>query len=324
MSPSDRVAVSVLIPTHNRADRLHQTLQSLAELIVPPERRIELVVIANACTDSTPQICKAIAATLPFVLRCVDEPQAGAAHARNRAITEAQGEILAFLDDDVTVDKEWLTGLLEVFDHYPADVVVGRVTLCWEAVAKPAWLTHRSAHLLSCVDYGEAVRELFTAGEAISANLAVRRCVLADVAGFRTNLGRRGSKVLAGEDTQFIAQALKTGHRMFYAPRAAGQHWVYPERLTLEYLGRAARANGLARIQIIGRLGPGRRIKLAVENGMKYFYYMMMEWLSAMAGYQKGRIHHRIRRMTCQGVLKGLVLCHHLTFGYRGRRRSPA
>lgn len=300
------IHVSIIIPTHNRAELLGQSLESIAHLDIPAGTTVELLVIANACTDQTVRICQAAISNMPFLMRCVIEPQAGASHARNRALAEARGDILAFLDDDVWVERGWLVGLLEVFNQYPADVVGGKVTLWWQAVEKPPWLTHRSEHLLSSVDYGQKVRELFAGGDAISANLAIRRCVLTDVPGFRTDLDRQGSTLLAGGDTYFIQQALQAGHRLFYAPHAAIRHWVAAERITLPYLSRAAFANGLARIEMMDQLSSGMKIKLALENGAKHVLYRLMETLCVATGNQRGRINHRIRRMTSLGVLVAL------------------
>ena len=296
----------MIIPTHNRAELLSQSLESIAQLDIPAGTTVELLVIANACTDQTVQMCQAAISNMPFLMRCVVEPRAGASQARNRALAEARGDILAFLDDDVWVERGWLVGLLEVFNQYPGDVVGGKVTLWWQAVEKPPWLAHRSEHLLSSVDYGQQVRELFTGGDAISANLAIRRCVLKDVKSFRTDLDRQGRTVLAGGDTYFITQALKSGHRMFYAPRAAIRHWVTPERVTLPYLSRAAYANGLARIQMADHLSAAKALKLTAENALKFGLYSFIEMLCAAVGSQRGRINHRIRRMTSLGILIAL------------------
>ncbi len=306
MNTGSEIHISIIIPTHNRAELLGQTLESISKLEIPSGKTVELLIIANACTDQSVAVCQAAEKNMPFDLRCVAEPQAGASHARNRALAEARGEILAFLDDDVWVEQQWLMGLMEVFDTKAADVVAGKVTLWWQAVEKPPWLTHRSEHLLSSVDYGQEVRELFTGGEAISANLAVRRCVLQDVSSFRTDLDRQGRTVLAGGDTYFITQSLKTGHRMFYAPRAAIRHWVTPERVTLPYLSRAAYANGLARIQMTDHLSAPKALKLIVENTLKFGLYSVIEIFCAAAGNQQGRINHRIRRMTSLGLLTAL------------------
>ncbi len=299
-------SISILIATHNRVKLLLQTLQSIAELSIPPDIEIELIICANACTDGTIDACQSQLTKLPFQARCVVEPEPGASYARNRAILESHGDILVFLDDDVWVSHEWLSALLDVFNRYPADIAAGKITLWWNAVEKPGWLSRRSAHMLSCVDHGDKICELFSAGEAASANLAVKRCVLNTVSGFRTDLGRKGRNILAGEDTYFIAEALKAGHRLFYAPRASLLHWVAPERITQGYLGRAAAGIGMAKVLMLPEISYVLWLRLSLENFIKMILYKILELLSAGIYYHKGRINQHIRYMMCRGVLTGL------------------
>src|SRR5579863_3364978 len=146
-------SVSILIPTHNRSAILLRALESLRAVQVPPQTTVELLVIANGCTDRTRAAVDGIAAQMPFPTRVLDEPELGLNRARNRGLGAARGSIVAFLDDDVWVEPGWLAGLLEIFATRPADLVAGVVNLWWEAVPRPEWMTTRSEHLLSCVNY---------------------------------------------------------------------------------------------------------------------------------------------------------------------------
>ena len=62
-----------------------------------------------------------------FRCRYIHEPQAGLSHARNRAIRESRGAVIAFLDDDVLVPRTWLKELLQGFERTGADCLGGRV-----------------------------------------------------------------------------------------------------------------------------------------------------------------------------------------------------
>src|SRR5215213_8586848 len=104
------LSVSILIPTHNRRDVLVRTIESLRQLRVPPGVEVELVVVANACTDDTVAMVNCEAASMRIPISCVVEPEPGLSIARNRCIAQARHEILAFLDDDVWVEPGWLEG----------------------------------------------------------------------------------------------------------------------------------------------------------------------------------------------------------------------
>ncbi len=296
--------VSILIPTHNRRDLLLRALESLRHIIIPPDTTVELLIIANGCSDDTVASVSQIAPTMPFQTRCVIEPNLSLTHARNRAMAEAASDIFAFLDDDVWVEKNWLVGILDVFHSRPADIVAGPVELWWEAVERPAWLSKRSANLLSCVYHGEKIMELKKPGLALGANFAVRRTVYQSIGNF-ANLGRRGNEIIGGEETEFIARALAAGHRMFYAPDATIKHWVAPKRITLQYLSAAAYGNGLARSFI--PFNPARRSVTfyVTENAYRVAVYTYLEFCARFWHLRGAAIDYRIRRMTSYGVIVG-------------------
>ncbi|MDA8378219.1 MAG: glycosyltransferase family A protein, partial [Planctomycetia bacterium] len=98
-------SLSIVIATHNRVKLLLQTLQSLSQLAVPPGVEVELIICANACTDDTVETCQPVLPGLPFTGYCITEPRAGLSHARNTALAKARGDIVAFLDDDIWVDR---------------------------------------------------------------------------------------------------------------------------------------------------------------------------------------------------------------------------
>ena len=298
-------SVTIFIPTHNRRDILARTLESLAAVRMPAGVAVDLLVVANACTDGTEaMVAEKVAALLPFPGRCVAEAAVGVSHARNRGAAEATGEIVAMLDDDVWVDPAWLEALLAVYESEPADLVAGRVELWWEAVERPAWVTPTVEGLLSRKDNGDRVIELKGWGEAISANLAVRRPVFAAVGGFRVGLGRSGggsaagvgAGLLAGEETDFIDRALRGGHRMFYAPDAAVKHWVAPHRIGRAYLSGISYQLGRSQVFMKDRFGPGDLLRCVVGRSWLVARNGAGELWAAARGDEANRVRHRLRR----------------------------
>jgi glycosyltransferase involved in cell wall biosynthesis len=296
--------VSILTPTHNRSDILARVIESLREADKPPNTSIELIVVANACTDNTVEMVNAVALHMPFTIRCVEEQTVGVCHARNRAVRESTGNILVFIDDDLCVARTWLTGILDVMETQSADLVSGKTVLWWEAVARPRWMDRRAEHLLSCVDYGNTVIELNEPGLAISANFAVKREVF-DRLGLFANLGRTPKAPLSGEDTEFFARALDAGYRMFYAPLAEAKHWVAPHRITLKYLSAVAYSNGLVRPYLRKTLSRGQAMRIIAKYTFRWLAYCVLEGIAALFFMKKARVNNRIRRMTCRGNVIG-------------------
>ncbi|WP_300799428.1 glycosyltransferase family A protein [uncultured Alistipes sp.] len=95
--------ISVIIPLYNKEREIEGTIRSvLAQRLQP----LEIVVVDDGSTDRSAALVEAIPSPL---IRLVRQPNAGECAARNRAIAEARGELLALLD----ADDEWEEGFLE-------------------------------------------------------------------------------------------------------------------------------------------------------------------------------------------------------------------
>src|SRR5690606_11927646 len=113
VSVSSLPLVTVAVCTRERPDDLTQCLRALDELDYP---HLDLVVVDNAPADGANA---AVCAAYPRVRRIV-EPRPGLNWARNRAVLEARGEIVAFTDDDVQVDASWVSEIVRTFASDPA------------------------------------------------------------------------------------------------------------------------------------------------------------------------------------------------------------
>jgi glycosyltransferase involved in cell wall biosynthesis len=293
---NDIKSVSILIPTHNRAALLRQTFDSLAAIRIPRGVDVELVVVANACHDDTVQVCHAEFPAIPFAARCIEEPVPGLSVARNRAIAESTGEVCAFLDDDVFVSPEWLDGMLEVYNNYPADIVGGKIELWWSAVERPGWFSDAHNSLLSGLDHGEAIIEIRPPKYLFGGNSAYRRDVFERAGLFRTDLGRIGNQLGSYEELDFHLRAMEQGARMFYAPRMAIKHWVPPERATVEYLVKVARGNTTSRIRRKPTFGVPEFCRSFARHGYMAVRYEMERWVAKALANQPHEVTCLVRR----------------------------
>lgn len=89
--------VSVVIPTHNRADLLPRAIKSVQEQTY---KDLEIVVVSDGSTDNTKEVVEALAAEDSRIRFVEYHPGRGGNIARNTGIEEAKGEYVAFLDDD--------------------------------------------------------------------------------------------------------------------------------------------------------------------------------------------------------------------------------
>ena len=116
--------LTVAVCSRNGADRLAECLDALVALRYPSDR-LELLVVDNAPSDDSTK--RLVSERYPTVRYAV-EPRPGLDWARNRAVLEANGEIVAFTDDDVSVDEWWADAIGRLFATDPQiDAVTGLV-----------------------------------------------------------------------------------------------------------------------------------------------------------------------------------------------------
>jgi len=236
--------ISIAICTYNNAKKLAVALESLRHLLCPAELSYEILVIDNNSRDETKDVVQRYQELGGPVLRYVFEPAQGLSHARNRALQEAQGEIVAYLDDDVHVDPGWLTAVAGAFAAHAAAIVGGKSYLIYPG-PRPWWLSEESEFLLSKMDYGDQVL-LDTDKELYGLNFSVRKDLALQAGGFDPAFGRLGSSSLrSGEEADLMQRVRARGGRAVYEPRAVVGHIVSEERLRIRWFLRRAFAPGV-------------------------------------------------------------------------------
>src|SRR5690349_5184620 len=130
--------VTIAICTRNRAASLRRMLNSLTLVEFPGGTQCEVVVVDNGSTDDTASIIESFAGALP--IRHDVEPAPGVSFARNRAVGMARGKFIVWTDDDVVVDRQWLSAYVAAFGRWPeADLFGGKILPVFEGPV-PAWL----------------------------------------------------------------------------------------------------------------------------------------------------------------------------------------
>ena len=225
--PPATAAVTVVLCTVGRPQMLQRAVRSLLASDHPD---FEVLVVDNRPSD--PSTKQAVAELEDPRLRVVDEPVKGLSAARNRGVVEARHDVVAFTDDDVVVDPQWLRWLTAPVVAGEADVATGLVLpselatqtqLHFEGYGGFAKGLERRAWDLSTPDHSHLVYP-FSGGSFGSGNaMAFRREALERIGGFDLALGA-GSVTGGGEDIDAFTHLVLTGSTLVYEPRAVCWH----------------------------------------------------------------------------------------------------
>ena len=235
MSPK----LSICICTYNRGESLKLTLSSLVSQKGIESDAIEILVVDNNSADITAKVLEGFRDRLP--IRCVTESRQGLANARNRAAAEFRGNVLLFTDDDVRLERGWLSAYQDAIRRFPnAEYFGGRILPDW-GQAKPRWIGDEPLPLIDGVlvwfDHGVETRPLL-ATEALpfGASFAVKRSLFEKIGLFRVDLGTGGTALGRGEETEYLMRARDAGVPGVYVGEALCLHRYDPRRLTLPAL----------------------------------------------------------------------------------------
>jgi GT2 family glycosyltransferase len=260
-------ALSLVICTRNRVDRLRSCLHAVAD--IRSSQPCEVVVVDNASTDDTPGVVEAARETFPVPLRLVEEPIPGIARARNRGWRSAAAAIVAYTNDDCYPTPDLIDLILDRFEH---DLRLGYLG--------GSVLRHDPSDALVTILARRDAVELHpggfvTPGTLIGANLAFRRVVLEAIGGFDVVFGYGAG--FAGEDVDAIARAAAAGWRGLYDPGLVVRH----------HHGRrpGPEAEQLRRAHDVGR--DAFFAKCALDRRMRRKY--LAGWLRLTAGRARRR-----------------------------------
>ena len=162
--------VSVIIPTHNRVDSCIRAIESALAQTLPP---LEVIVCDDRSSDDTEPTISALAASderIRYVRRTSGTRGPGAT--RNRALQEARGEFVAFLDDD----DEWFEEKLRL---QTPEVARSRGLICSNAVR-----TSGGTYFAASDGHVIPRREMFEHNPIILSTVIIPKSVITNAGGF--------------------------------------------------------------------------------------------------------------------------------------------
>ena len=221
---SESINISVCIATFERPQGLRRLLESLTAFAVLPEPRIEIVVVDNSARATARATVDSMQSCLPR-LRYFVEPVQNISHARNRAVTEASGDWVAFIDDDEVAGAGWLLAYWESARAGTADGYFGPVLPRLEE-RPPPWLRPEIFLTLSRPAHGVALGY----EHMRTTNALIRRAL------FATQRFDPAYGITGGGDYELFGRMLDDGAVFRWCDGAESFEYYGANRLSLRWL----------------------------------------------------------------------------------------
>jgi GT2 family glycosyltransferase len=239
--------LTIVICSHNRSELLTIALNSIYNAVKPVNYNISVLVIANACTDTTLtdleqyKIKQSIyCQDIPLLIE--EESKKGKSFALNRAINIVKEGYLCFMDDDQMLDKEYFKAVLNALNDYPdSTMLCGPLHADWKGI-EPKWIYETGKYQINPLPF-----PLFDLGNMTllitdeiqtppGGQVIIRRDVFTRVGKFREDLGPTGHNLVGSEDTDFFLRAIKNNEIFRYIPSIIQYHHIDYDRFKIIYL----------------------------------------------------------------------------------------
>jgi len=240
----ENTKASIIVPTYS-LERFKDILETVDSLLKQTFANKEIIVVVDKNEDLYLKLKDSLSPSVHVVL----STEAGASSARNVGVKKATGDIIAFIDDDVIVDKNWLSMVIR---NYKDPNVIGA-----GGCIKPLWIDcdpgkfpEELYWLIGCTNesYFEKTREV---RNNFGGNFSFRREVFDDLS-FSLSLQNLIGQTRGTEDTEFSIRVLEkfSERKVMYDPEAVAYHKVYPYRMSLKYLLKRAYSEGASKAYI--------------------------------------------------------------------------
>ena len=228
--PQPAVSAPVLdiaICTRNRTRELKRCLESLNTLLEKSPGTVRVLVVDNAPSDDQTEELVASFPNCVYLL----EPVLGLDLARNRAVYESSADLLAFLDDDVVVDRCWLQGIFEAWAANPDAACFTGPILPLELETRAQVVFERMGGFgksFERIRYGRALGDspLYPVGAGLfgaGANMVFRPGALRQIGGFDDVLDT-GAPLPGGGDLDIFYRLIRAGYVIVREPKLLVYH----------------------------------------------------------------------------------------------------
>jgi glycosyltransferase involved in cell wall biosynthesis len=258
LPPLRNPSVSLVVGTWSseRWNDLVRLVDSARMQTRPPDEFLLVV-------DHNPNLLERARRTFPDVVCVANRHERGASGVKNTGLERATSAVVAFIDDDVEPEQEWLSALTAGYAYPDVLGVGGAIRPRWD-IGRPSWFPSEFDWVVGCTYTGHR-RDPGPVRNLIGANMSIRSSVLEALGGFRTEAGKVGNRSRPEEtDLCVRAQLLWPQGRWMYAPNALVHHRVPADRSTPAYFLSRCYHEGRGKADLVASVGA--RSGLSVEK----------------------------------------------------------
>ena len=298
--------LSVIICTYNRDKYIYNVLKSIAGNDFSPEK-FEIILVNNNSTDNTASECKRFQSDFPQTeFHYVIEKNQGLSYARNRGIEEATGDVLIYVDDDATVNKEYLQAYSSFFEQHLTAMAAGGPIIPVYETQEPKWMSHFTLPLITgYLHKGNRVLEFKGEKYPGGGNAAYRKSVFEKTGLFNVDLGRKGDNLMGAEEKDIFDKMRSLGMKYYYLPDTILYHIIPDAKLTKEYFDRLTYSIGKSERMRTKAISQWKYAKRIISEGIKWVVSLFLcIGYTLMLTPQKGWKLILFRRNVTKGLIE--------------------
>lgn len=308
---ASKIDVSVIICTYNRAQMLQETLANWLK-VKKEEIGIECIVVDNNSNDNTQAVVNGFIEQNPGSIKYVFEPNPGLSFARNRGIQEAGGDVIAFADDDVYFDRNWVVEIYNAFRKNGEIHCLGGNSIPFFENGQPDWLTDDLLTIYGSTKSGGNEKIMIYPEHPFGVNMAFRKTVFDAVGLFNTKLGRIKKSLLSDEEKDLFYRIDQKGLKTYYTPNAVIYHRIPEERIAVKWVVKRCYWQGISKVTF--SQSSQRKTKMSLLIDALIF---MKQFLVGSSPYQLKQtiffynhmsISTKIKKAVCLGKAKQSVV----------------
>ncbi len=221
----------------------------------------EVLIVNNNSLDNTEEIVQNYLKKTSLRIQYMIEYNQGVSYARNRGVGEAKGDIIVFLDDDETVEPDFLFNIKTFFMRFPeVGITAGPVIPVFET-SKPKWLSKFIERAITGeYNQGDVIKKLSSRNFPGTGHACFRKKLFDKYGNFNIYLGRKGNSLMGAEDKDFVLRLMEGNEICYYLPGAKIYHHISDTKLTEAFFDSLSYA-----------IGKSERVRTL--NGGKRRYY---------------------------------------------------